>query len=362
MKLGFNYGDYTDASFMLYILRQGKINAKFYDPNNNKKFEVEYKGDTYVFSPHYYDLDGCDKKFKLTSNDNALFVSDQYNKTIVTPGDVIRADYHDEDVRKFLDSGNMFLSFCNLSFEHTNFIFYPLFSLVFHYYHLGYKFLNYYQDSPKYNLLGIYHQPTHIGGTVYPRRNEIFNEVSSRLGSDFKRYETPHDDFDLLLDSYRYFGQWYNVHIAGYTDFKTSVCNLTFETYDSLGSYCNNNRFIITEKTAKSLLFSKENIFFIWYGHESFISHLRDYGFWFLNFEFYDPTDGEGKNTAILKSVYKTVDYLKQLKNQLKTNENVYKYLLEKYGEKLKNNGVLYDILIHNCQPGDNIINLIKNG
>lgn len=362
MKIGFTYGSYGDASFMLWILRQGKVLSDLYDKDSRKKFEIEYKGDLFVFAQNYDEIQDCNKKIKLVSNDNALEEDTRYNKIFVTPVDTIRTQYTDQKIKEFLDNGNLFLSMSNLSFQHPNFIFQPLFSFVYHYYQLGYKFLNYYQNKEKKNLLGTYHKVRHIGGTIYPRRNFIINELKAILGEDFITYKSPESDFDLLLDSYRYFGQWYNVHMSGYSDYTTSVCNLTMETYDSLGSYVHENRFLLTEKTLKGLLYSAEDIFFLWYGHESFLPCLQDYGFWFLNFEFYEPGSTEGTNTAMLKSIFKTTKYLKDLKIEHGSNENVHKYLLEKYGEKLRNNTRLFDVLLHNCQIGDNIINLIKNG
>jgi hypothetical protein len=359
MKLGFNYGSYGDVSFLLYVLTQGKIHTDFYDPSANKRFEIHHQGDVFLFSPNYEDIVDCDKKIKLVSNDNQLTSYKDYDKTIVTPVDSIRAGYTNEDIQRFLDQGNLFLSMSTISFEHKNFVFYPLFSLVYHYYQLGYKFLNFYQNSNKHNLLGIYHRPTHIGGTRYPRRNYIYDQVKDRLGDDFVCYPSPSTDLDLLLDSYRFFGQWYNTHISSYTDYSTSVANIIFETFDSHGTYSYDSRLLISEKTLKALLFSKENIFFIWYGHDTFIPHLKDHGFWFLNFEFYDAKNNS-EDTAVFDSLIKTTEYLRQLKNQLGGNETVYKYLLEKYGKHLERNSMLFDQLIHQCSISDQVISLIK--
>lgn len=365
MNIGIQYTTYDDVSFVLYALRHGKIKADFlhegiWGPGHTgKRFEIYFNDDCYIFSDYYPDIEGCDRK--LHASHNQLEFDSRYHKGIFTPKDCFTHPI--EDIKNFLHSGSLYLSYMNLDYKHDNVIFYPLFSLVQQYYELGFKFFNYYQNDRKLHLLGTYHKPVHIGGCRMERRNYIFDKVKNILQDDLKHYTSPESDFDLLLDSYRYFGQWFNAHMAGYSDFNTSVCNMLFETYDSLGSYSHENRIMVTEKTTKGLLFSKENIFFIWYGHQMFIPYLKDYGFWFLNFEFYNHNDSVGKNTAILQSVFKTVEYLKELKNTYKTNNAVYQHLMNKYGHKLENNGRLFDNLINNCDTylRDNIIDMLKH-
>jgi hypothetical protein len=364
MKIGLNYRSYGDAGFVLYALRHGKIKADFKfenmwgKPNTTRRFEIAIDDDLYVFSHDYADISDCDRKIYLSHNH--LLEDSRYDRIIITPVDVIEQEYTDSAIKDFLDKGHAFLSFVNVNFRHKNFVYYPLYSFVYHYYALGFKFLNYYKNTDKSHLVGIYHRPTHIGGASIARRQEIFNATKQILGDDLHCYELNYSDFDLLLDSYRYFGQWYNVHMSGYSDFKSSIANIITETIDSISTHTVHDRMFMTEKTTKSILFSKEDIFFIWYGNETFIPYLRNYGFWFLNFEFYDPGNGEGNDTAILKSVLATVKYLKDLKTRLDTNESVYKYLLNKYSDRLENNSRLFDQLINNCEIKEQVINLLK--
>lgn len=147
--------------------------------------------------------------------------------------------------------------------------------------------------------------------------------------------------------------------MTSYTDFTTSVCNLIFESAGPDVVDLNiepTKRLYLSEKTLKGLLFSKENIFSMWCGNEYFIPVLQDYGFWFLNFEFYNHTEPK----AVVSSLIKTTEYLKQLKNQLKTNESVHKYLLDTFGSKLENNGKMLDQFLLDCEVKDNIIKLLK--
>lgn len=364
MKIGLNYRSYGDVGFVLYALKDGNIKADFNHtgiwgkPNTTRRFEITLGGDVYVFSYDYADIEDCDRKIYLTHND--WFDDNRYDRTIVTPVDSIEDRYTDDSITEFLDRGNVFLSFVSSNIDHENFIFFPLYSFVYHYYELGFKFLNYYKNTIKEHLVGAYCNKVHIGGWPNLRRIQIFDDVKGILGDDCYRFESPTSDFDMLLDSYRYFGQWYNVHMAGYSDFNSSVCSIIFETYNSMGQHVHENRIMLTEKTVKSLLFSKENLFFMWYGYEMFIPYLKEKGFWFLNFEFYDPDDRSNGETAIFNSIIKTANYLKDLKNQLGTNESVYKYLLNSYGHKLENNSQLIDSLLNNCDIKDKVINLLK--
>ncbi len=367
MRIGLNYKQFVDVSFILYALKQGEIKADFRfeglwgKPNHSRRFEITLGDDCYIFSHDYEDIADCDRKIHLVHN--SLQEDDRYDRCIFTPGDVIEDKFTDELIEQFLNNGNTFLSYVTSKVKHDNFLFAPLFGFVLHYYELGFKFLNYYKNSNtnKNQLLGAYCNKTHIGGSLNTRRTEIFDRLEEILEADCKRYESPNSSFDMLVDSYRYFGQWFNVHMSGYTDYNTSACNIIFETIDSLGTHHNSiGRFMLTEKTLKSLLFSKEEIFFMWYGHEMFLPYLQEQGFWFLNFEFYDPDDTENGETAIYNSLIKTAKYLKDLKNQMGTNESVYKYLLNNYRDKLENNSKSMDRLLNNCDIKDKVINLLK--
>lgn len=367
MRIGLNYRQFPDVSFILYALKHGQIKADvrfkglWGNPNHSRRFEITLGDDCYIFSYDYEDIADCDRKINLVHN--SLKEDDRYDRCIFTPSDVIEDRFTDTLIEQFLNNGNIFLSHVISNVKHDNFVFAPLSCFVLHYYDLGFKFLNYYKNSNtnKNQLLGAYCNKNHIGGSLNVRRTQIFDNIAEILDSDCKRYESPESDFDMLLDSYGYFGQWLNVHMSTYTDYNTSVCNIIFETIDSLGTNHNGSgRFMLTEKTLKSLLFSKGEIFFMWYGHEMFLPYLQEQDFWFLNFEFYDPNDKQNGETPIFNSLIKTTKYLKDLKKQLGTNENVYKYLLNNYRDKLENNSKSIDRLLNNCDIKDKVINLLK--
>ena len=362
MNIGFNYLTYPDASSILYALRRGKINC---DPSNldpSRIFTIDYLSNTYTFSKKFNDIEHCDLKIALTHNDREFYhYAKNYDKIILTPIDNVTQDLTDQKIVEFLDAGNVLISSISFNVQHKRLIFEPLIILDFWYHNLGYKFLNFYPESQekKLHLLGIYHRPIHISGNPHLRRNRIFETIKDRLGGDLHQYACENSEFDALVNSYKFFGHWYNANVTSYTDFQTSVCNLIFETYDSIGTYVDYNRVLLTEKTLKAILFSAQNIFFMWYGDEKLMQHIKQYGFWFLNFEFYNPDSGKDMDTAVLKSIYSTVDYLKQLKSDLKTNENVNKYLLERYGDKLSTNIRLFKQYLNDCQYTDRLVSLI---
>jgi len=182
----------------------------------------------------------------------------------------------------------------------------------------------------------------------------------------------------LLFDSlllYSYCTRRGNNHITSYIDFTTSVCNVIFETLYSTGNvdepgsdnkmYC---RQYITEKTLKAIIFSEENIFFIWYGPIKLYKHLMDMGFWFLNSEFYDESIELSvlyPNTSYSHMEESVIDasiYLKSLKEKYKTNTEVHKHLMKTFGHKLQKNVELFKEILNSYSKKENILNLIKNG
>jgi hypothetical protein len=62
------------------------------------------------------------------------------------------------------------------------------------------------------------------------------------------------------------------------------------------------------------------------------------------------------------QSVVDASNYLKSLKEEYKTNEDVHQYLMEKYGHKLEKNVELFKEILNSYSKKDEVINLIKNG
>lgn len=366
MKIGIKYKtDLEEIAVLVWSLRDSAIKADlradgiFEERYNGKVFELTLGENCFRFSTVDEALLECDKKVRV-SHHSFDDVDPRYDKEICILHDVIRDEFTEDHIREFLDKGNILISVSTANFSHENLIYDPLLGLVTIYLDLGLHFLNYYQAPKNFKrLLGVYHKPLHIGGAPNNRRNELYDKVKAQLGDDFGAYKSCDSSFFDLINSYRYFGRWGNNHITGYTDYVTSVCNIVFETYDSVGSNVFQGRTLLTEKTTKAIIFCEENIFFIWYGREDFYKVLREYGFWFLNSEFYDATTEIQDQTAMCQSVFNATTYLQKLKHSLGTNERVYSHLMEKYGHHLKENVRLFKHLEQNCPVKDTLINTI---
>ena len=91
-------------------------------------------------------------------------------------------------------------------------------------------------------------------------------------------------------------------------------------------------------------------------------------GFWFLNSEFYDesielPYDHDFKSYSHMEqSVIDASIYLKSLKEEYKTNNEVHNYLIDTYGHKLQKNVELFKTMLNSYDKKDLLLNLIKNG
>lgn len=266
-------------------------------------------------------------------------------------------NYHIENyqLKEFLDAGNISLSSASISFEHPNFHYEPFFNINYFYYFYGFNYLNYYKlKSNKINFIGAYHMS---GGKLW--RDDIFYNVKKIVDDDILSFSINDYNLKSLFEPYgpHTFGLWGLNHIASYTDYKTSVCNLLFETLDEnpnneLDSQKMYGRRYITEKTLKAIAFGEEEIFFIWYGPQDIYEYLIKLGFWFYNSEFY--------NGDMKSSVYDAVKELKRLKENLQTNDAVYEYLKENYCHKLNNNVNLFKTMLLSYYKKNDVINLIK--
>jgi hypothetical protein len=223
--------------------------------------------------------------------------------------------------------------------------------------------------------LGVYHKPVEGISNGKAQRNYLYLKIKEILNDDLVSYKSSEYNLKLLLQPYDKFGHWGNNHITSYIDFTTSVCNVVFETLnanahfedDAIGTERYGRQYI-TEKTLKTLLFSEENIFFIWYGPTKLYKHLMEIGFWFLNSEFYNESielsydNNLSTYSYMEQSVIDTTLYLKDLKEEYKTNKEVHNYLVKTYGHKLQKNVELFKNILNDYNKKDLILNLIKNG
>jgi hypothetical protein len=220
-------------------------------------------------------------------------------------------------------------------------------------------------DTTLYDLFKIYGEV--LAFDLFDGNPDKFFDVIYDTSNEYNQ--------KVLFQSYITFGHWGNTHISSYMDFTTSVCNVVFETLYATanieGTATGNKMYgrqYITEKTLKAICFSEENIFFIWYGPTKLYKHLMNIGFWFLNSEFYDESleipfqDGLPSYSHIEQSLIDTSLYLKKLKEEYKTNEEVHNYLSKKYGHKLQKNVELFKNMLNSYDKKDLLLNLIKNG
>ena len=372
MKIGLLYRAYEDCVAILHVFCETKFNLE----NGSNTFTFFYKDDEYIFSKDEKVIEKCDYKIQLFHTFHEWKKFKGFDKLIQTQ---IVENYHttNKELLEYLDAGNICLSSASISFEHSNFYYDPIFNLIFFYNFYGYNFLNYYKFDKKENLLGVYHKPNNGININKKDRNYLYQQVHGVLKNDFKSYESSDYNLKLLLQPYSTFGHWGNTHITSYLDFTTSVCNLIFETLNSDSNQEEPKNEIhskmygrqyITEKTLKAIVFSEENIFFIWYGPTKLYKHLMEMGFWFLNSEFYDesielPYDDDFKSYSHMEqSVIDASIYLKSLKEEYKTNTEVHKHLMKTHGHKLQKNVELLKEILSSYSKKENVLNLIKNG
>lgn len=349
MRYGLFFDRFRDSINMMYVLGAGNLTVN----TSRRTFEIELDDDIFVFSVELDKLVGCDKVIKITHSFDTIEYGS--NNIFVFPGEPVQTQIQDEHLREFLET-NLVLQGGTIGFEHENYICNFGFNLHALYHSLGYEFLNLYpQSDDKEHLLGLYYSPTHISGRKLKIRDRAFDIVTDVLGDKVHVYERKKSKFSDVIASYNYMGAWENIHISSYTDYATSVCNLIYET-NGVTEDGVPQREHMTEKTMKALLFSKINMFTIWLGSVKQYKYLVDNGFWMLNFEFID------EEVDLLKSVELTARYLAQLHNELGSNKAVYKFLVEKYGDKLIQNTTNLQALLEHCpeEITNNVLRFIR--
>lgn len=360
MKIGIDFNSFEDVVNIIWCLQDMTL-EKIKD---EKKFIFSNEHDVYLFiynsdTTPSESIKDCDIKIRA-------YHTFQEWKNIVGYDFLIQSqlveNYHiyNNDLKEFLDAGNIALSSASIPFQHPNFYYEPLFNINHFYYFYGINYINFYKTKiDKLNLIGVYHKE---GGKNW--RDGIFNTIKSNLQSDLVTYKSrdyiskpifePYDN-----DSHIGFNLWGLNHSSGYTDYKMSVCNIVFETMEHDGNNEEEDirmfgKRYITEKTMKALAFCEEEIFFIWYGPQDIYEYLIKLGFWFYNCEFYKGD--------MIQSLYNSTDELKKLKIKLGNNNSVYEYLKTNYGHKLENNVRLFYEMLDCYYKKDAVINLIKNG
>lgn len=382
MKIGIRFSGkgnpgYNDTFYLLHALQVGKI-VEIKD----LYFVIEYLGNTYVFSRDEIQ-DECDVKvfathepkyitFCTSNNTQEIQeyenIKSKYNLILLSsPGEALVSYITDDELRMFLDDGNIYVTgTTGISFVHKNLFVDKFMGPLFLYYQLGLNYINFYQNAKrKNNLVGTYHRQQYINDVNQDRpskkslvRNTLVNKVKDILDIDLTIYKNDYKLHPDILEPHRLLGLWVTNHVSGYSDYSTSVCNLIFESFTPL-EVKENPRTSLSEKTTKAIIFSKENIFFIWHGPDDSFVFLKESGFWFLNMEFYNFTTPSADEMEL--SVLRTIEYLKSLKEQFQNNEEVFKHLYTKYSDKLSKNYSNFQEKLIDTSIGEKILTSLYN-
>lgn len=239
----------------------------------------------------------------------------------------------------------------------------PFLSFFHFFFEYGFNYLNLneFNNQKKY-LIGTYHRKNYK-----TERDQLLKQIKQILPKDelLKIYKSQFMDIDNIREVSKYLnynkGYWNRNHISTYTDFVESVVNLIFETKIDY----NTSDIFFTEKTFKSLLFSKLNIYTIMFSSVANLIYLRDNGYWFLNFEYIDfdkfsKTDNYKNYQMVNKSILKTIQFLHDIYEKSNYDINiVYEKLNYKFKQKLQNNYNLIFDEIGNSKNSDTILNFL---
>ena len=380
MKVGFYHQPLSDCSLVssLYPLANGQSTLLDGDPSEFSRptamsFIIELDGHTFHFANNLDKIKDCD--IKIYTQDILFLNKDELNdlKDTIDYFIINRTNGENwtcpEIVLEYLKNEKVIVILgqdFEHSSEHPRLITDKALNLFFFYHRFGYYYLNYYPSYEKNHLIGAYN----YNGKIYKTsRNKSLSYITDRIGNDMHIFETDKSFSTEVTGKLITTWAWQMMHCSSYTDYNSAVANIMFET-EKNNDYENPNG-TLTEKTLKSLLFQKAGIFFIYWGPYYHMEWLHEKGFWFLNSEFYDPDnlvnenqynifDSKNKRAIALDaSVFKTVDYLAELKSQMGTNNEVYKFLIEKYQDKLNQTTTALEYVLKNCEWKNRLFDLI---
>ena len=340
MRIGIYYNTFKDISNILYILNYCSLHKE------TDYFKLSTDVDEFYFINKESSADlSTDIKINAIQN---ILQEDGYDYSICS--NVEEPLHYNNELIEFLDNGNLILSSTYFeTFSHKNLYVDYLFSLYYFFHSKGFNYLNFYESSDKDGLVGTYNKETSklnkANGSMV--RDKISN-CKQLLGNDLVDYGIPEFPMKNLFcfqpkDNKVSLNMWKNNYISSYTDIVRNVCFYIIETWPENG---NQGRDYITEKTLKSILFSKVKSFPILDASNKIMNLMKKDGFWFLNNEFNNITE--------------TFKYLKELKDKHKVYALVYEDLLETYGNKLDNNSKILDKLLLKYPKSEYLLNFIK--
>jgi len=287
-------------------------------------------------------------------------ISDKYNHIYIECDEIIQSKRLVDIIIKSNDK--ILTSSKKEGFEFENNYFNYRLSFYYFYYLLGFYHLNLEKIKvDKQNLLGTYLKKYYRNDRdiLYDKILEKFEDKTK-----FKNYSFEFQkDLALSLDL-KYNLGWMKNHITSYTDYIRSLFILNFET-DSPDV---TDTYHMTEKTIKSILFSKLNIPSILFAHQSLLLKLKEDGFWFLNFDFinfeklsnWKQHENDEYIEIILESITKSVDFILGLNKKFDGNyKEIENYIVENYSDKLENNYKLFKNILNDIDIKEEVFNTI---
>lgn len=367
-----------DMYFRKKMLSISEAYCTYSEKNNFLKnitynFSFQHKDtevDTVVFDSDFKHIDKVIKKIKKNYDGIFVFyfntsmrpISDKHNNIYIECDEIPTEISNIKQIlkspqNKFITSG------IYNSFSHDRYYYNYKLSFGYFYYLLGFYHLRFDKiNIEKENLLGTY-----LKKGYRPQRDELYDKVVEKFDNKdkIKNYSFMFDNnISMALDLKFYFG-WMKNHTTSFTDYMRSLFILNFE---SDGPDVPNNHHI-TEKTVKSILFSKLNIPSILFAHQEILIKLKEDGFWFLNFDFIDfdklkkwqESDDPVEGAVIVdNSILKSVDFILELDKKFKGNKKeIEKYIVENYSDKLQNNYKLFKNILNDIDIKEEVFNTI---
>jgi hypothetical protein len=339
---------YTNTPYSEDNIKFHLINKNFIIRYNDYEIKI-------IFDKIYFDnVPVNQNKFYLISDYlydfyNRFENCNQYGKIYYSIEEIPFANENKNLINEFLKMDNFSLiTTTDLKFNSKNILYDYKISLIYFYYLLRFYHLpiDEMQVSKKY-FIGSYYRKKYR-----PGRDYFFDKIKKI--TDVTTYSIDYDLDKSSIFDLKYQDGWYGNHITSYLDYLKSVCNIIVESEDSESI---NYQYHCTEKTLKAILFSKLNIFFIYYANHNLIKELISDGYWFLNFEFIDINNINEDSVNL--SIEKTIQYLNQLKAQFNNYDLLHQHLIDKFGNKLQNNYKIFINLKESTYLSDIILDFI---
>ena len=281
----------------------------------------------------------------------------------------------DEEMKLILENNKIFSSCINYEIQHKNLLTDEFLNFLFFYNENGYTHLSFKeQNIKKTNLIGGYfrYEKDSEGLLIHGKeskndRQEVHTQIKRLSKNRLVEFKTDKDipntnRIAKTINKINH-GHWNKNHIAGYSDYITTVVGLEHDSMGSKTDLIENRQWYFNEKSLKAILYSKLNIPFIFDTTEYSLDKLKELGFWFLNMEFTDDTSDYylGKYNRVNDGIIKTIEFLNKLYEESYDLDKVHKTLVDMYGYKMKKNYDLFHHYLEYPPNSDKIIEFILN-